>query len=64
MDHAELLSRYADLALRVGVNLEAGQELHVVGEVAHAPMMREIARRAYELGARYVEGALALASAA
>ncbi|HLM30795.1 MAG TPA: aminopeptidase [Solirubrobacterales bacterium] len=55
MDHAELLSRYADLALRVGVNLEAGQELHVVGEVAHAPMMREIARRAYELGARYVD---------
>jgi leucyl aminopeptidase (aminopeptidase T) len=55
VDRDELLSRYADLALRVGVNLEPGQELHVVGEVAHAPMVRELARRAYDLGARYVD---------
>jgi aminopeptidase len=54
MDRAELLSRYADLAVRVGVNLEDGQELHVTGAVEHAPMIREIARRAYEAGARYV----------
>jgi aminopeptidase len=54
MDGSELLRRYAELAVRVGVNLEPDQELHVTGEVEHAPMIREIARQAYEAGARYV----------
>jgi aminopeptidase len=54
MDRDELLGRYADLAVGVGVNVEPGQELHVTGAVEHAPVIREIARRAYEAGARYV----------
>jgi aminopeptidase len=55
MDRSELLGRYAELAVRVGVNIEPGQELHVSGAVEHAPMIREIARRAYEAGAGYVD---------
>jgi aminopeptidase len=55
VDRAELLRKYAELAVRVGVNLEPGQELHVIGAVEHAPMIREIARQAYEAGARYVD---------
>jgi len=55
MERAELLRRYADVAVRVGVNLEPGQELHLSGAVEHAPMIREIARVAYEAGARYVD---------
>ena len=55
VDRAELLRRYAELAVRVGVNLEPDQELQVTGAVEHAPMIREIARVAYEAGARYVQ---------
>jgi aminopeptidase len=54
VDRSELISRYAELALEVGVNLERGQELHITAAVEHAPLVREIARRAYEAGARYV----------
>jgi aminopeptidase len=55
VDRAELLRRYAEVAVRVGVNLEPGQELHIVGAVEHAPLIREIARQAYESDARYVD---------
>ena len=55
VEREELLRRYAELAVRVGVNLEADQELQVTGAVEHAPMIREIARVAYEGGARYVQ---------
>ena len=55
MERDQLLRRYAELAVRVGVNLEPDQELQVTGAVEHAPMIREIARVAYEGGARYVQ---------
>jgi aminopeptidase len=54
MERDELLRRYAELAVRVGVNLEPDQELEITGAVEHAPTIREIARAAYEQGARYV----------
>jgi aminopeptidase len=54
VERDELLRRYAELAVRVGVNLEPDQELQITGAVEHAPMIREIARVAYERGARHV----------
>lgn len=48
------LKRYADLAVRVGVNLQPGQELLIQGWVEHAPLVRALADAAYEAGARYV----------
>jgi aminopeptidase len=54
MEREELLRRYAEVAIRVGVNLEPGQELYVGGDLAHAPLVREIVRQAYAAGARYV----------
>jgi aminopeptidase len=51
----ELLRRYAELVVRVGLNLRAGQDLHVSCFVEHAPLARAAAGAAYEAGARRVE---------
>jgi aminopeptidase len=49
------LTRYAQLAVSVGANVQPGQLVVVTGTVEHAPLMREIAREAYRAGARLVE---------
>lgn len=53
-DHQQMLARYADVAVRVGTNLQPGQHLVVQADVAVAPLVREIVRSAYETGAPYV----------
>ena len=55
MPSDELLRRYAELAVRVGLNLGEGQELFVNCDVEHAPLARAVATAAYEAGARRVE---------
>jgi aminopeptidase len=49
------LDEYARLALRIGLDLEPGQDVLVYGYVEHAPLVRAIARVAYEEGARLVD---------
>jgi aminopeptidase len=49
-----LLKRYADLVVRVGANVQAGQDVAILGYVEHAPFVRALAAAAYEAGARYV----------
>lgn len=49
------LEEYARLALRVGINLEQGQDVTVLCYVEHAPVARALARVAYEEGARRVD---------
>ena len=49
------LEEYARLALRVGVNLEEGQDVTVSCYVEHAPLARAIGRVAYAEGARRVD---------
>jgi len=51
---ADRLERYADLALKVGVNLQPGQPLMINADVAHAPLGRVIADRAWRAGASTV----------
>jgi aminopeptidase len=51
----DLLRRYAELAVKVGLNLRSEQDLHIHGQLEHAPLIRAIARVAYELGARTVD---------
>ncbi|HEX5828996.1 MAG TPA: aminopeptidase [Candidatus Limnocylindrales bacterium] len=48
------LDRYADLAVRVGINVQPGQDVMVYGQPEHAPIMRAIAAAAYRAGARRV----------
>src|SRR5204863_7474560 len=51
---ADRLERYADLALKVGVNLQPGQPLLINADVAHAPLVRVIDHRAWRAGASTV----------
>jgi aminopeptidase len=49
------LDTYAELAIRVGVNLVPGQDLQITGLLEHHPLVRAIADAAYAAGARYVD---------
>ncbi len=51
---AERLTRMAELAIRVGVDVQPGQLVVVLGQVENAPLTREIARAAYRAGASFV----------
>jgi aminopeptidase len=51
----ERLDAYADLIVRVGGNVQQGQDVVVVGWVEHAPLMRAVGEAAWRAGARYVE---------
>jgi aminopeptidase len=47
--------RYAELAVRVGANVQPGQLVDVMARVEHAPVARAVAREAYKAGAAYVD---------
>jgi aminopeptidase len=49
------IDRYAELAVRVGANVQPGQLVDVVARVEHAEVARAVAREAYKAGARYVD---------
>lgn len=51
----ERYEAYADLALDVGLSLQAGQRLWLSMPITAAPLARVIAAAAYRRGARYVE---------
>lgn len=51
-DRTDELDEYARLALRIGVNVEEGQDVSVLCYVEHAPLARAVARVAYGEGAR------------
>jgi len=50
----ERLERYAELAVRVGANVQPGQEVFVSGLVEHADLVRALARQSYRADASYV----------
>ena len=49
------LERYAELAVRVGANVESGQDVFINAQIEHAPLARALTRAAYAAGARYVD---------
>jgi len=50
----ERLERYAELAVRVGANVQPGQEVFLHGLVEHADLVRALTRQSYKAGASYV----------
>ncbi|MBV9593351.1 MAG: aminopeptidase [Actinobacteria bacterium] len=50
----DLLRSYAELVVRVGANLQVGQDLYLRAQYDHAPVARAIAEAAYSAGARRV----------
>jgi len=59
--HQEMLQNYAEAIVKVGLNIRAGQRLIInlgaTRGVPHqfAPLVREVAKAAYAVGARYVD---------
>jgi aminopeptidase len=51
----DLLTRYADLIVEVGANVQPGQVVWIVAEPSAAPLVRLVAAAAYERGARFVD---------
>jgi aminopeptidase len=49
------LERLAELAVRVGANVQPGQLVEVSASVEHVPLVRAVASAAYRAGARYVD---------
>src|SRR5690349_4269509 len=47
-------ARYADLLVRLGLNLQPGQALRIGAELEHRGLERLIAEKAYDAGARLV----------
>ncbi|GJQ36506.1 MAG: aminopeptidase [Anaerolineales bacterium] len=64
-NHQEMLAKYAEAIVKVGLNIRAGQRLIIMlgatRGVPHqfAPLVREIAKAAYGVGAKYVEAIFA-----
>lgn len=50
----EILTKYVDLALNIGINLQKGQILVIMSPVETAPFTRLLVEKAYELGASEV----------
>jgi aminopeptidase len=50
----ERLERYAELAVRVGANVQPGQEVFLFPAVEHHELARALTRQAYRAGASYV----------
>jgi aminopeptidase len=47
--------RYAELAVRVGANVQPGQLVEVIARVEHATVARAVTRAAYRAGAAFVD---------
>jgi len=50
----ERLERYAELVVRVGANVQPGQEVFLLPAVEHRELARALARQAYRAGASFV----------
>lgn len=50
-----MLARYADVTVRVGANVQPGQEVLVRADLGAAPFAREVVRAAYQAGARFAD---------
>ncbi|TYS70340.1 aminopeptidase [Sutcliffiella horikoshii] len=49
------MEKYAELAVKVGVNVQKGQTLIVNADIATAPFVRLVTKKAYEAGAKLVQ---------
>lgn len=54
MSFETFVDRYADLAVKVGINVQPMQTLVVTAPLSTAPFVRKVARKAYEAGAKHV----------
>ncbi len=51
----QMLMKYADVVVKVGLNLRKGQKLSIRAIIDDAPFIRKVAESAYKAGAKYVD---------
>jgi aminopeptidase len=51
----DTIERFADLVVRAGANVQPGQGVILRADIAHLAIARAVTRRAYEVGAAWVE---------
>ena len=51
----ELLSKYADVIVHIGLNVRKDQILSIRGILEDAPLIRKVTTSAYKAGAKYVD---------
>jgi aminopeptidase len=54
-EFSQALQKYADVVVRVGLNLRAGQRLFILAGIFDYPLVRFVTASAYRAGARYVD---------
>ena len=54
-EFSQALQKYADVIVKVGINLRPGQRLFILAGIFDFPLVRLIAASAYRAGARYVD---------
>ena len=54
MDFEQRLRKYAELVVKVGVNIQEGQILSISSSIESAPFTRQVVKKAYEAGAKQV----------
>ena len=54
-EFSQALQKYADVILKVGVNLQKGQRLDLGADVRDVEMVRQLSIRAYQMGASLVD---------
>lgn len=50
----QLLEKYAELTIKIGLNIQEGQKLLVRSPISSAPFTRKVVKKAYEAGAKDV----------
>ena len=51
----QMLAKYADVTVNIGLNLRKGQSLSIRGILEDAPFIRKVVESAYKAGAKYVD---------
>src|SRR5687767_6822765 len=54
-EFSQALQKYADVVVRVGLNLRAGQRLFILAGIHDYPLVRVVTQSAYQAGACYVD---------
>jgi aminopeptidase len=54
-DHEKMLAKYADVVVKVGLNIRNDQRLAIRAILEDAPFVRKVTESAYKAGARYVD---------
>ena len=53
-DLAQRMVRYAELLIKIGVNLQPGQSLNIAADLGHRNFVKEVVAAAYRSGAKFV----------